>query len=184
MVLFSASSQPLFVCLPLSQLLFGAGLWNQRGFVRGGGTSSSSSKPWPPGSVAAFLGEYCRTTRCVRQAPCKGGYRAGRSLVYSGDIERVALITPALQKSDLRHCRLTRQHLFLGVPGGVPRLRASTFFFFALFMPTPGPMRGMVDAVSMLPVFLRTRGEVGPPLPLSWPILRRALEMRAPPAVS
>ena len=52
---------------------FGAGLRNQRGFVRGGGTSSSASKPWPPGSIAALVGEYWRTTRCVRQAPCKGG---------------------------------------------------------------------------------------------------------------
>ena len=33
-------------------------------------------------------------------------------------------------------------------------------FFFDVFMPTPRPVRGMVDVVSTLPVFLRTRGDV------------------------
>ena len=37
------------------------------------------------------------------------------------------------------------------------------FLFFDLFMPTATPrgVRGMVDVVSTLPVFLRTRGEGG-----------------------
>ena len=35
------------------------------------------------------------------------------------------------------------------------------FFFFDLFMPTPRGVRGMLDVVSTLPVFLRTRGEGG-----------------------
>jgi len=35
------------------------------------------------------------------------------------------------------------------------------FFVVDLFMPTPRPVRGIVDVVSTFPVFLRTRGEGG-----------------------
>ena len=78
--------------------------------------------------------------------------------LFSGGIDRVARATLS---SKVSTCGAAGSQQDIGAGGSWRGSTGTCFFFFDLFMPTPRPVRGMVDVVSTFPVFLRTSGEGG-----------------------